>query len=86
MEIRRIANEPGDRRALVDKIYGIATEACRAPAQAEPGVRESTLKMVAGLFAESVHETYTREQIVSVVEDMIRLGRPSSSLSSTEQK
>lgn len=30
MEIRRIANEPGDRRMLVDKIYGVALAACRA--------------------------------------------------------
>lgn len=38
-------------------------------------IREATLRMVAGLFAESVHETYTRDEVVSVVEDMIELGR-----------
>lgn len=32
MEIRHIANEPGDRRVLVDRIYSIATEACRGRA------------------------------------------------------
>jgi hypothetical protein len=53
------------------------------PAQSGTGVREATLKMVAVLFAESVHETYTREEIVSVVEDMIRLGCPSPSVAST---
>jgi hypothetical protein len=44
----------------------------RSPAQDAPGSREATLKMVANLFAESVHETYTREEVVIVVEDMIR--------------
>jgi hypothetical protein len=29
-EIMRTANEPGDRRALVDRIYSIAAEACRS--------------------------------------------------------
>lgn len=53
------------------------TEAMPDPAQDAVNAREATLKMVAGLFAESVHETYTREEIVNVVEDMIRLGRPS---------
>ncbi len=40
---------------------------------------QDTLKMVAGMFAESVHETYTREEVVSIVEDMIRVGSPVSS-------
>lgn len=31
-EIRRIANEPGDRRSLIDRIFGLATEAGRIPA------------------------------------------------------
>lgn len=30
MDIRMVANEPGDRRALIDKIFGIATKALRA--------------------------------------------------------
>lgn len=29
MDIRLVANEPGDRRALIDKIFGIATKALR---------------------------------------------------------
>jgi hypothetical protein len=44
--------------------------------------REGTLKMVAGLFSESVHDTYTREEVVSIVEDMIRVGCPESSVAS----
>jgi hypothetical protein len=43
----------------------------RGAAQAVPGSREATLRMVAVLFAKSVHETYTREEVVSVVEDWI---------------
>jgi hypothetical protein len=30
-DIRIFANGPGDRRAVVDKIYGIATQALRGP-------------------------------------------------------
>jgi hypothetical protein len=47
--------------------------------------REGTLKMVAGIFSESVHDTYTREEVVSIVEDMIRVGRPTSSVASTNR-
>ena len=37
--------------------------------------REATLLMVASLFAESIHETYSRDQIVSIVEDIITLSK-----------
>lgn len=40
--------------------------------------REATLRMVAGLFEESVHETWSRAEVVSIVEDMIKLGKPSA--------
>ena len=45
---------------------------------------QDTLKMVAGMFEASVHETYTREEVVSIVEDVIRVGRPTSSIPSTD--
>lgn len=45
-----------------------------------PGERggkvEQTLRMVAGMFEESSHETYTREEVVSIVEDMIGIATP----------
>lgn len=51
-----------------------------APANNQGSVREATLRMVAGLFEESVHDNYTREEIVSIIEDMIRLGTRTHSL------
>jgi hypothetical protein len=61
----------GDKRCrCVDIARAIVSE--HGDAQAVPGSREATLKMVANLFAESVHETYTREEVVSLIEDMIR--------------
>jgi hypothetical protein len=59
----------------VDEYWKIRDE-MTGVAQDVPGSREATLKMVADLFTKSVHETYTREEVVSVIEDMIRLGSP----------
>lgn len=52
---------------------------------AQPSPAADTLKMVADLFSESVHETYTREEVVTIVEDMIRLTRPTPQVSSTDR-
>jgi hypothetical protein len=65
----------GDKRCrCVDIARAIVSE--HGAAQDVPGSREATLKRVANLFAKSVHETYTREEVVSLIEDMIRLDSP----------
>lgn len=39
-----------------------------------PRTRDETLKMLANLFSESVHETWTKEEIINIIEDVIKLG------------
>lgn len=49
-----------------------------APAQC--GVQNGgALRALADLFSESAHETWTKDEIVNVIEDAIRIGSPVSS-------
>ncbi|MEH2501195.1 hypothetical protein V1290_000006 [Bradyrhizobium sp. AZCC 1578] len=41
---------------------------------AEPQKSADALRLLADLFSESAHETWTREEIVNIIEDAIRLG------------
>lgn len=53
-------------------LHGLLTNSEARLAQ----IKDETLRMVVGMFEESVHETYTKDEVMSIVEDMISLGRP----------
>lgn len=60
-------------RHLRDAIARLSSAPVQSDGEAPSPQVNADLQALAELFAESVHETYTREQVVSVIEDVMKL-------------